>query len=138
MYKNIIRTINYLLVNSNQSGDQVIFTFEDFNKVFNVIANINLSIFAIMALLYNYKDQIIEDAFNSQWEVTIDEEEKVITYKSLEKIYLQNIKALTHTLYKIGSRVQMFFVKKTPSDWLQDVINIAVGGIYCHYSRYNQ
>ena len=88
MYRNIIRTINYLLVNSNQSGDQVIFTFEDFNKVFNVIANINLSIFAIMALLYNYKDQIIEDAFNSQWEVTIDEEEKVITYKSLEKIYL--------------------------------------------------
>ena len=88
MYKNIIRTINYLLVNSNQSGDQVIFTFEDFNKVFNVIANINLSIFAIMALLYNYKDQIIEDAFNSQWEVTIDEEEKVITYKSIEKIYL--------------------------------------------------
>ena len=88
IYKNIIRTINYLLVNSNQSGDQVIFTFEDFNKVFNVIANINLSIFAIMALLYNYKDQIIEDAFNSQWEVTIDEEEKIITYKSLEKIYL--------------------------------------------------
>lgn len=88
MYKNIIRTINYLLVNSNQSGDQVIFTFEDFNKVFNVIANINLSIFAIMALLCNYKDQIIEDAFNSQWEVTIDEEEKVITYKSLEKICL--------------------------------------------------
>ena len=88
MYKNIIRTINYLLVNSNQSGDQVIFTFEDFNKVFNVIANINLSIFAIMALLYNYKDQIIEDAFNSQWEVTIDEEEKVITYKSLEEMYL--------------------------------------------------
>lgn len=75
-------------MNSNQSGDQVIFTFEDFNKVFNVIANINLSIFAIMALLYNYKDQIIEDAFNSQWEVTIDEEEKIITYKSLEKIYL--------------------------------------------------
>ena len=88
MYKNIIRTINYLLVNSNQSGDQVIFTFEDFNKVFNVIANINLSIFAIMALLYNYKDQIIEDAFNSQWEVTIDEEEKIITYKSLEKMFL--------------------------------------------------
>ena len=88
MYRNIIRTINYLLVNSNQSGDQVIFTFEDFNKVFNVIANINLSIFAIMALLYNYKDQIIEDAFNSQWEVTIDEEEKVITYKSLEEMYL--------------------------------------------------
>lgn len=88
MYKNIIRTINYLLVNSNQFGDQVIFTFEDFNKVFNVIANINLSIFAIMALLYNYKDQIIEDAFNSQWEVTIDEEEKIITYKSLEKICL--------------------------------------------------
>ena len=88
MYKNIIRTINYLLVNSNQSGDQVIFTFEDFNKVFNVIANINLSIFAIMALLHNYKDQIIEDAFNSQWEVTIDEEEKVITYKSIEKICL--------------------------------------------------
>ena len=88
VYKNIISTINYLLVNSNQSGDQVIFTFEDFNKVFNVIANINLSIFAIMALLYNYKDQIIEDAFNSQWEVTIDEEEKIITYKSLEKICL--------------------------------------------------
>ena len=88
MYKNIIRTINYLLVNSNQSGDQIIFTFEDFNKVFNVIANINLSIFAIMALLYNYKDQIIEDAFNSQWEVTIDEEEKIITYKSLEKMFL--------------------------------------------------
>lgn len=88
IYKNIIRTINYLLVNSNQSGDQVIFTFEDFNKVFNVIANINLSIFAIMALLYNYKDQIIEDAFNSQWEVTIDEEEKIITYKSLEKMCL--------------------------------------------------
>ena len=88
MYKNIIRTINYLLVNSNQSGDQVIFSFEDFPKVFSVIANMNLSIIAIMALLYNYKDQIIEDAFNSQWEVTIDEEEKVITYKSLEKIYL--------------------------------------------------
>ena len=88
MYKNIIRTINYLLVNSNQSGDQVIFTFEDFNKVFNAISNINLSIFAIMALLYNYKDQIIEDAFNSQWEVTIDEEERIITYKSLEKICL--------------------------------------------------
>ena len=88
MYKNIIRTINYLLVNSNQSGDQVIFSFEDFQKVFSVIANMNLSIIAIMALLYNYKDQIIEDAFNSQWEVTIDEEEKVITYKSLEKIYL--------------------------------------------------
>lgn len=88
MYKNIICTINYLLVNSNQSSDQIIFTFEDFNKVFNVIANINLSIFAIMALLYNYKDQIIEDAFNSQWEVTIDEEEKIITYKSLEKICL--------------------------------------------------
>ena len=88
MYRNIIGTINYLLVNSNQSGDQIIFTFEDFNKVFNVIANINLSIFAIMALLYNYKDQIIEDAFNSQWEVTIDEEEKIITYKSLEKICL--------------------------------------------------
>ena len=88
MYKNIIRTINYLLVNSNQSGDQVIFTFEDFNKVFNVIANINLSIFAIMALLYHYKDQIIEDAFNSQWEVTIDEEEKIIIYKSLEKMFL--------------------------------------------------
>lgn len=88
MYKNIICTINYLLVNSNQSGDQVIFTFEDFQKAFNVISNINLSIFAIMALLYNYKDQIIEDAFNSQWEVTIDEEEKIITYKSLEKICL--------------------------------------------------
>ena len=88
MYKNIIRTINYLLVNNNQSGDQVIFTFEDFRKVFNAISNINLSIFAIMALLYNYKDQIIEDAFNSQWEVTIDEEEKIITYKSLEKMCL--------------------------------------------------
>ena len=88
MYRNIIRTINYLLVNSNQSGDQVIFTFEDFQKVFSVITNMNLSIFAIMALLHNYKDQIIEDAFNSQWEVTIDEEEKVITYKSLEEIYL--------------------------------------------------
>ena len=88
MYKNIIRTINYLLVNSNQFGDQVIFTFEDFRKVFNAISNINLSIFAIMALLNNYKDQIIEDAFNSQWEVTIDEEEKIITYKSLEKMCL--------------------------------------------------
>lgn len=88
MYKNIIRTINYLLVNNNQSGDQIIFTFEDFNKAFNIVVNMNLSIFAIMALLYNYKDQIIEDAFNSQWEVTIDEEEKIITYKSLEKIYL--------------------------------------------------
>lgn len=88
MYKNIISAINYLLVNSNQSGDQVIFTFEDFNKAFNVVVNMNLSIFAIMALLYNYKDQIIEDAFNSQWEVTIDEEEKIITYKSLEKICL--------------------------------------------------
>lgn len=88
MYKNIIRTINYLLVNSNQSGDQIIFTFKDFQKAFNVVVNMNLSIFAIMALLYNYKDQIIEDAFNSQWEVTIDEEEKIITYKSLEKICL--------------------------------------------------
>ena len=88
MYKNIICTINYLLVNNNQSGDQIIFTFEDFQKAFNVIANMNLSIFAIMALLYNYKDQIIEDAFNSQWEVTIDEEERIITYKSLEKICL--------------------------------------------------
>lgn len=88
MYKNIIRTINYLLVNNNQSGDQIIFTFEDFNKAFNIVVNINLSIFAIMALLYNYKDQIIEDAFNSQWEVTIDEEEKIITYKSLEKTCL--------------------------------------------------
>ena len=87
MYKNITRTINYLLVNSNQSGDQIIFTFKDFQKAFNVVVNMNLSIFAIMALLYNYKDQIIEDAFNSQWEVTIDEEEKIITYKSLEKIY---------------------------------------------------
>ena len=87
MYKNIIRTISYLLVNSNQSGDQIIFTFKDFQKAFNVVVNMNLSIFAIMALLYNYKDQIIEDAFNSQWEVTIDEEEKIITYKSLEKIY---------------------------------------------------
>ena len=88
VYRNIIRTINYLLVNSNQSGDQVIFTFKDFQKVFSVISNMNLSIIAIMALLYNYKDQIIEDAFNSQWEVTIDEEEKIITYKSLEKICL--------------------------------------------------
>ena len=88
MYRNIVSAINYLLVNSKRSGDQIIFTFEDFNKVFNVIANINLSIIAIMALLHNYKDQIIEDAFNSQWEVTIDEEEKVITYKSLEKICL--------------------------------------------------
>ena len=88
MYRNIVSTINYLLVNSNQSGDQVIFSFEDFQKVFSVIANMNLSIIAIMALLHNYKDQIIEDAFNSQWEVTIDEEEKVITYKSLEEIYL--------------------------------------------------
>ena len=88
MYKNIIRAINYLLVNSNQSGDQIIFTFKDFQKAFNVVVNMNLSIFAIMALLYNYKDQIIEDAFNSQWEVTIDEEEKIITYKSLEKICL--------------------------------------------------
>lgn len=88
MYRNIVSAINYLLVNSSKSGDQVIFSFEDFQKVFNVIANMNLSIITIMALLYNYKDQIIEDAFNSQWEVTIDEEEKVITYKSLEKIYL--------------------------------------------------
>lgn len=88
IYKNIIRTINYLLVNNNQSGDQIIFTFEDFNKAFNIVVNMNLSIFAIMALLYNYKDQIIEDAFNSQWEVTIDEEEKIITYKSLEKMFL--------------------------------------------------
>ena len=88
MYKNIIRTINYLLVNSNQSGDKIIFTFEDFQKAFNVVVGMNLLMFAIMALLYNYKDQIIEDAFNSQWEVTIDEEEKIITYKSLEKICL--------------------------------------------------
>ena len=88
MYRNIISTINYLLVNRNQSGDQIIFSFKDFQKAFNVIASMNLSIFAIMALLYNYKDQIIEDAFNSQWEVTIDEEEKIITYKSLEEIYL--------------------------------------------------
>ena len=88
MYKNIIKTINYLLVNSNQSGDQIIFTFKDFQKAFNVVVNMNLSIFAIMALLYNYKDQIIEDAFNSQWEVTIYDEEKIITYKSLEKICL--------------------------------------------------
>ena len=88
MYRNIISAINYLLVNSNQSGDQIIFTFKDFQKVFSVIANMNLSIIAIMALLHNYKDKIIEDAFNSQWEVTIDEEEKVITYKSLEEMYL--------------------------------------------------
>lgn len=88
MYRNIVSAINYLLVNSSKSGDQIIFSFEDFQRVFSVIANMNLSIIAIMALLHNYKDQIIEDAFNSQWEVTIDEEEKVITYKSLEKIYL--------------------------------------------------
>ena len=88
MYRNIVSTINYLLVNSSKSGDQIIFSFEDFQKAFNVIANTNLSIIAIMALLHNYKDQIIEDAFNSQWEVTIDEEEKVITYKSLEEMYL--------------------------------------------------
>lgn len=88
IYKNIIRTINYLLVNSNQSGDQIIFTFEDFRKAYNVITNMNLSIITIIALLYNYKDQIIEDAFNSQWEVTIYEEEKIITYKSLEEICL--------------------------------------------------
>ena len=88
MYRNIVSAINYLLVNSKRSGDQIIFSFEDFQKVFSVIANMNLSIIAIMALLHNYKDQIIEDAFNSQWEVTIDEEEKVITYKSLEKICL--------------------------------------------------
>ncbi len=88
MYRNIISAINYLLVNSNQCGDQFIFSFKDFQKAFSVIAKMNLSIFAIMALLYNYKDQIIEDAFNSQWEVTIDEEEKLITYKSLEEMYL--------------------------------------------------
>ena len=88
IYRNIISAINYLLVNSNQCGDQFIFSFEDFQKAFSVIAKMNLSIFAIMALLYNYKDQIIEDAFNSQWEITIDEEEKVITYKSLEEMYL--------------------------------------------------
>ena len=88
MYRNIVSAINYLLVNSSKSGDQIIFSFKDFQKVFSVIANMNLSIFAIMDLLYKYKDQIIEDAFNSQWEVTIDEEEKVITYKSLEEIYL--------------------------------------------------
>lgn len=88
VYRNIISTINYLLVNRNQSGDQIIFSFGDFQKAFSVIANMNLTIFAITALLYNYKDQIIEDAFNSQWEVTIDEEVKLITYKSLEKIYL--------------------------------------------------
>ena len=88
MYRNIIRAINHLLVNSSTSGDQIIFSFEDFQKAFSVIANMNLSIIAIMALLHNYKDKIIEDAFNSQWEVTIDEEEKVITYKSLEKICL--------------------------------------------------
>ena len=88
MYRNIVSAINYLLVNSSKSGDQIIFTFKDFQKVFSVIANMNLSIIAIMALLHNYKDKIIEDAFNSQWEVTIDEEEKVITYKSLEEMYL--------------------------------------------------
>ena len=88
VYRNIISTINYLLVNRNQSGDQIIFSFGDFQTAFSVIANMNLTIFAITALLYNYKDQIIEDAFNSQWEVTIDEEVKLITYKSLEKIYL--------------------------------------------------
>ena len=88
MYRNIISVINYLLVNSNQCGDQFIFSFKDIQKAFSVIAKMNLSIFAIMALLHNYKDQIIEDAFNSQWEVTIDEEEKVITYKSLEEICL--------------------------------------------------
>ena len=88
MYRNIISAINYLLVNSSKSGDQIIFSFEDFQKAFNIVASMNLSIIAIMALLHNYKDQIIEDAFNSQWEVTIDEEEKVITYKSLEEIYL--------------------------------------------------
>ena len=76
MYRNIISAINYLLVNSNQCGDQFIFSFKDFQKAFSVIAKMNLSIFTIMALLYNYKEQIIEDAFNSQWEVTIDEEEK--------------------------------------------------------------
>ena len=88
MYRNIVSAINYLLVNNNQCGDQFIFSFKDFQKAFSVITKMNLSIFAIMALLYNYKDQIIEDAFNSQWEVTIDEEEKVITYKSLEEICL--------------------------------------------------
>ena len=88
MYRNIVSAINYLLVNSNQCGDQFIFSFKDFQKAFSVITKMNLSIFAIMALLYNYKDQIIEDAFNSQWEVTIDEEEKVIIYKSLEEICL--------------------------------------------------
>lgn len=88
MYRNIVSAINYLLVNSSKSGDQIIFSFEDFQKVFSVIADMNLSIIAIMALLHNYKDKIIEDAFNSQWEVTIDEEEKVITYKSLEEMYL--------------------------------------------------
>lgn len=88
MYRNIVSAINYLLVNSSKSDDQIIFSFEDFQKVFSVIANMNLSIIAIMALLHNYKDQIIEDAFNSQWEVTIDEEEKVIIYKSLEEICL--------------------------------------------------
>lgn len=88
VYRNIISTINYLLMNIDQSGDQIIFSFEDFQKAFNIIASTNLSIIAIMALLHNYKDQIIEDAFNSQWEVTIDEEEKVITYKSIEEIYL--------------------------------------------------
>ena len=92
VYRNIISAINHLLVNSSRSGDQIIFSFEDFQKAFNVIAStnlsMNLSITAIIALLHNYKDQLIEDAFNSQWEVTIDEEEKVITYKSLENICL--------------------------------------------------
>ena len=88
MYRNIISTINYLLVNSSRSGGQIIFSFKDFQKAFNIVASMNLSIFAIMALLYHYKDQIIEDAFNSQWEVTIDEEEKIIIYKSLEKMFL--------------------------------------------------
>ena len=88
VYRNIVSAINYLLVNSNQPNDQIILSFEDFQKAFNIVASMNLSIIGIMALLYNYKDQIIEDAFNSQWEVTIDEEEKIITYKSLEEICL--------------------------------------------------
>ena len=88
MYRNIISAINYLLVNKDQSGNQVTFSFKDFQKAYNTIMNVNLSIIAITALLNNYKDQIIEDAFNSQWEVTIDDEEKIITYKSLEEIYL--------------------------------------------------
>ena len=54
MYRNIVSAINYLLVNSSKSGDQFIFSFKDFQKAFSVITKMNLSIFAIMALLYNY------------------------------------------------------------------------------------